>query len=113
MALLRDIKLQNLGDLEFDLSRSLKVKSNGAVGLPIYEFLLVSNSNYMSNSHRLGVIGTRKFSSYLLSLGPNFDLHPQPTPTPPTVTPGRFFFKMESLHPWVQGKPPIENEVDR
>ncbi len=45
-------------DLEFDLSRSLKVKSNGAVGLPINDFLLVSNSNYMSNSHRLGVIAS-------------------------------------------------------
>ncbi len=40
---LRDIGLQNLGDLDFDLSRSLKVKSNGAVRLPIYDFLLVSN----------------------------------------------------------------------
>ncbi len=47
-----------MGDLEFDLSRSLKVKSNGAVRFPIYDFLLVSNSNYMSNSHRLGVIAT-------------------------------------------------------
>ncbi len=63
-----------MGDLEFDLSRSLKVKSNGPVRLPIYDFLLpvVSNSNYMSNYHRLGVIATRKFLSYLLSLGPNF-----------------------------------------
>ncbi len=47
-------------DFEFDLSRSLKVKSNGVVGLPIYDFLLASNSNYMSNSHRLGVIATPK-----------------------------------------------------
>ena len=36
-ASLRDIRLQNLSDPEFDLSRSLKVKSNGAVGLPIYD----------------------------------------------------------------------------
>ncbi len=52
---LRAISLKNMY-----LSRSLKVKSNGAVGLPIYEFLLVSNSNYMymSNWHRLGVIAT-------------------------------------------------------
>ena len=63
-----------MGDLEFDLSKSLKVKSNGAVRLPIYDFLLVSNSNYMSNSHRLGVIVTQKMFSYLLSLGPNFDI---------------------------------------
>ncbi len=30
---IQDIRLQNLGDLQFDLSGSLKVKSNGAVGL--------------------------------------------------------------------------------
>ena len=30
-----------MSDLKFDLSRSLKVKSNGAVGVPIYDFLLV------------------------------------------------------------------------
>ncbi len=39
MALLQDIIIQNL---EFDLSMSFKVISNGAVGLPIYDFLLVS-----------------------------------------------------------------------
>ncbi len=44
---LRYIRLQNVGDLEFDLSRSLMVKSNGAVRLPIYDFLLVSNNNYV------------------------------------------------------------------
>ncbi len=63
MAPLQDIRLHNLGDLEFGL------KFNGAVGLPIYDFLLVSNSNYMSNmsnSHRLGVIATGKCFSYLL-----------------------------------------------
>ena len=71
----RDTRLQNLGDLEFDLSRSLKVKSNGAVGCSIYDFLLVSNtgSNCMSKTHRLRVIATQKFFPYLLSLGPNFD----------------------------------------
>ena len=71
-------KPQNLGDLEFDLSMSLKVKSNGAVGLPIYDFLLASNCNYVCNSHHLGVAATRKFFSYLLSFGPNFDLPPNP-----------------------------------
>ncbi len=82
---LRDISLQNLGDLDFGLSRSLQVKFKGAVGLPIYDFLLVSKSNYMSNSHRLGVIATRKYFSFLLSLGPNFDTHPQTHPSPGTV----------------------------
>ena len=55
-------------NLEFDLSRSLNVKSDGAVRLDIYDFLLASNSNYMSNWHRLGVIATqKKMFSYVLS----------------------------------------------
>ncbi len=41
LAPLHDIRLGNLGDLDFDLSRSLKVKSNGAFRLPIYCFLFV------------------------------------------------------------------------
>ncbi len=77
MAPLRPIRLQNLGDFEFDISMSLKVKFNGAVELFIYDFLLVSNSNYMNSHcllavHGLGVIATLKIFSYLLSLGPNF-----------------------------------------
>ena len=40
LAPLRDKSLQNLSDLKFDLSRILKVKSNGTDGLPIYEFRL-------------------------------------------------------------------------
>ncbi len=44
----------NLDDLDFDLARSLKVKSNCAVGLTICDFLLRYKSNYMSISHRLG-----------------------------------------------------------
>ncbi len=66
-ALLQDISLQTMSDLELDLSRSFKVKSNlnGAAGLPIYDFLLVSNtvsylSPFRSNSHS-------KYFSYLLS----------------------------------------------
>ncbi len=70
-----------MGNREFYLSRSLKVRSNVAVGLPIYDFLLVSNTNYMANSHRLGVIATQKILTYLLSLGPNFD-HPPGPPLP-------------------------------
>ena len=42
-------KLQNLSDLDFDLSRSLKVKSDSGTGLPIYGFLLMFNSNIGSN----------------------------------------------------------------
>ena len=76
-----------MGGLEFDLSRSLKVKSNGEVGLPKYDFLLVSNSNYMSKARHLGVTATRKFFSYLLSLEPNFD------PPHPPLPWGDFFSK--------------------
>ena len=36
---LRDIRLENLSDLDFDLSRSLKVKRHGVIGLTIYDFL--------------------------------------------------------------------------
>ncbi len=44
-----DIRLCNLSDLDFDLSRSLKVKCEGANGLPIYGFLLMFNSNIVPN----------------------------------------------------------------
>ncbi len=33
--------LQNLSDLDFDLSRSLKVKCDSVIGLHIYGFLLM------------------------------------------------------------------------
>ncbi len=41
----RSATMQNLSDLAFDLSRSLKVKLYSAIGLPIYGFLLMFNSN--------------------------------------------------------------------
>ncbi len=44
-ALLRDIKLQNLSDFDFDLSRSLKAKCDGLIRLPIDNFLLMFNGN--------------------------------------------------------------------
>ncbi len=47
---------------------------------PKYDFLLVSISNLMSNAHRLVVIASRKFVSYVLSLGPNFDPPGPPLP---------------------------------
>ncbi len=82
-ALLRDISLENVSDLELDLSRAPKVKSNGAVGLPIYDFPLVLTSNCISKSHRLGVIAIRNF--FLTVTGPNFD----PPPPPHTHTHAR------------------------
>ncbi len=47
--------------------RSFKVKSSSMAEFAIYEFLLVSNSNYMSISHQLGDICTRKFSLHMIS----------------------------------------------
>ncbi len=41
---LRGIRLQNFGDLDFDFSRTLKVRCDSAIGLPIYGFLLRVNS---------------------------------------------------------------------
>ncbi len=41
---------QNLSDLDFDLSRSLKVKSDDVIELAIYGFLLMINSNIGPNS---------------------------------------------------------------
>ena len=84
---------------------SLKVKSNGAIRLPIYDFLLVSNSNYMTNSHHLGVIATRKKVSYLLSLGPN-------PPPPHPLYFGAIIFQIEWFPPWVTGKASTKNELD-
>ncbi len=40
-----DIMLQNLSDLDFDLSMSLKVNCDGVIGLPIFGFLLRFNCN--------------------------------------------------------------------
>ncbi len=48
--------------LEVDLSRSLKVKCGGAVGLPICDFLLVLNSNAWRNSGHLRDIRLQNLS---------------------------------------------------
>ena len=54
---LRGIRFLNLSDLEFDLSRSLKVICHGAIGLAIYDFLLMFNSNMGPNLAPLRDIG--------------------------------------------------------
>ena len=46
-------------DLEFDLSRSLKVEDNGAIRKPTYDFLLVNNSKYIPICSILGDIATQ------------------------------------------------------
>ncbi len=45
----RSATTQNLSDLDFDLSRSLKIKCHGVIGLPIYGFLLMINGNLGPN----------------------------------------------------------------
>ncbi len=44
---LRNTNLQNPTDFDFYLSGSFNVKPNGAIGLPMYNFSLMSNSNHM------------------------------------------------------------------
>ncbi len=50
MALLRSftryIALQDLSDLDFDLSRSLRVKCDSVIGFPMYAFLLILIVSY-------------------------------------------------------------------
>ncbi len=54
--------LQKLSDLDFNLLRSLKVKYNGTVGLPICDFLFVFNSNTWPNPAHLREISLRNLS---------------------------------------------------
>ena len=44
-SILGDIATKNMYDLEFDLSRSLKVKFYSVIRKPTYDFLLVNNSD--------------------------------------------------------------------
>ena len=48
-------------DLEFDLSRSLKAKCEGAIVLPIYDFLLMFNSNIWPNTALLRDLRLQNF----------------------------------------------------
>ena len=52
--------IQNMPDLEFDLSRSLMVKVDGAIRKPTYDFLLLNNSKDMSICSILRDIVTQK-----------------------------------------------------
>ena len=69
-ATLRDIRPQNLSDLDFDFSRSLKVKCDFGVNI---WFPIDICSNYMSTSHRLAPVATQNMFSYLLPLRPNHE----------------------------------------
>ena len=54
--------LQNLSDLDFDLSKSLKLKCDSIIGISSYALLLMFNSNIWSNSAPLRDIGLRNLS---------------------------------------------------
>ncbi len=41
LSLLRDMSFQNVSDLDFDLSRPLRLKTDAATELPIHGFILV------------------------------------------------------------------------
>ncbi len=60
-----------MSDLEFDLSRSLKVKCDSVIGLPIYAFLFMSNSSIWPNSAPLQDIKRQNLSDL------DFDLQAQ------------------------------------
>ena len=70
-SILGDIATQNIHDLEFDLSRSLKVEVHREIKMPTYYFLLLNNSKYMPICGILGDIATQ--TMYDLE----FDLHGQ------------------------------------
>ncbi len=56
-------RLQSLSVFEYDLLRSLNVKSNGVIGLPIYGFLFMYNCNHMSIPHRLAIVAAQCFTN--------------------------------------------------
>ena len=98
-------KESNLSDLEFDFA-CFEGEPMSSIGLPIYDFLLISTSNHMSLTVFLtALIGTWTFPPYLLSLGHNF-VHPQP-PAPPGVISQNLI-----IHFRDRGKAPTENEID-
>ncbi len=66
--------LQSFSDLDFDLSKSLKVISESVIGLSIYDSLLVSNSNIWSNSAPLQDISLLNLSD----LDFDFQCHSRP-----------------------------------
>ena len=59
---LQDIRLPSLSDLEFGLSRSLNVKCDSVIGIPIYVSLLIFNSNIWPNAAPLQDIKLQNLS---------------------------------------------------
>ena len=90
-----------MSDLKFDLSRSLKVKSNGALGLHTYEFLLASNSNHV-------YLSSISCYSHLKKLFLLFFLNIRPKFWTSLIYPysAAILFKMNGFLPGSEGKPP-------
>ena len=61
-----NIRLRDLRGLDFDPSRSFRVKCNCAIGLHTYDVLLMYNSKHMSILHRLAITTAEKCFSYNL-----------------------------------------------
>ncbi len=57
-----------MSDIEFDLSRSLKVKCDSIMLLPLYAFLLMFNSNIWPNSAPFQDIRLRNLSDFEFDL---------------------------------------------
>ncbi len=75
--------LDHLPHINFDFARSLKVKHDGGNRLPIYDFLLVFNSNIWPNSATLRDIRVQNLSDLDIDL-PN---SPRSRVTAPTDSP--------------------------
>ncbi len=60
--------LQNLSDLDFETSMSLKVKCESVFGLPIYAFLLMFINNIWPNSATLWDKGFQNLSGLDINL---------------------------------------------
>ncbi len=58
--------------LSFDLSRSLKVKYDCGIGFPIYDFLLVYNSNIWLNSAALQDTKLRNLNDFEFDFSRSF-----------------------------------------
>ena len=71
---LRCISVQNLSDVDTDLSRSLKVKCNHTNGLLTYAFLLRFNSNLCPNSAPLQDIRLRNLSDLEFDLSKSLEV---------------------------------------
>ena len=93
----------NIFDLDLTIPYS-KVKCNAAVGLPMYGFLLLFNTNYIHVCYHLACMAAL---IYLLSL--TIRLHFRIPHSHPYSWKSLFY--IESSHIWVRGKASIEIKI--